>query len=84
MAGLTANIESTWSMTLRVRSTDVAGGMEMVQNKVPVSSLGTRPVFVIDIVPNKAAIPITTAMIMATGLRTNFSTHPLYLPSILL
>ena len=81
MAGLVARMESTWLMTCVVRATEVAGGMEMVQNKVPVSSLGTSPVLVVTIVPANTAMPMMTAMPMATGLRTSFSTCFLYFPS---
>ena len=69
---------------LDVRATEVAGGMEMVQKSVPVSSEGTRPVFVVKSVVASTAIPIITAIPMASGLRTSFSTEFLYLPKILL
>ena len=74
MAGSAARMLSTSLIIWRVRATDVAGGIEMVQNTVPVSSSGTSPVFVVYIVPTRAAMPMTTARPMSTGLRTVFST----------
>ena len=69
-------------MTVRVRATEVAGGIETVQNTVPVSSSGTRPDLVVNMVTMSTAMPATTVMIMAMGLRTSFSTLFLYLPRI--
>ena len=83
MAGSAARMESTWLMTCLVRSTDVAGGMEMVQNTVPVSSSGTSPVLVVNMVATRATMPMTTTAMMAAGLRTSFSMMPLYRPCTL-
>ena len=81
MAGSAARMASTSSMICRVRATDVAGGMLTVQKMVPVSSSGTRPVFVVSIVETSTTIPMTTVTPMAKGLCTSFSTAFLYLPS---
>ena len=84
MAVLLASMASTWSMTSRVRSTLVAGGIETTQKSVPVSSSGTSPVFVVDIVAMRATIPTTTAIMAMMGRWVIFVTLLRYLPRILL
>ena len=61
-----------------VRATEVAGGMVMVQNIMPWSSSGTRPVFVVNMVTPNTTIPKMTVVITAMGLRTSFCTAFLY------
>ena len=69
-------------MMWRVRATEVEGGIVMVQKMVPVSSSGTSPVLVNEKVATSTTIPIITVVSTLMGLRTSFSTLPLYFPKI--
>ena len=62
MAVLVMNMESTLSITLLVASRLVPGGMDMVQNTVPVSSSGIRPVRVFIAVMPRMAMATMTVM----------------------
>ena len=83
IAGLLASIASIWSITSCVRTALVAGGIDTVQNNVPVSSLGTNPVLVVFIVRNRAMAPTKTNTPVRIGFLTSFSTLFLYLPKTL-
>ena len=62
IAGFVASIWSTSFTISRVRSWLVPGLADIITNKVPVSSLGTRPVFVVAIVMPNTTNPIATAV----------------------
>ena len=79
IAGLVANIASTCLTIFLVSSRPVPGGVCMLINKLPVSSLGTKLLFVFIAVTPKTTIPITKEITARAGFLTNTVTIFLYL-----
>ena len=79
IAGFVANIASTCFTIFLVSSRPVPGGVCILINKFPVSSLGTKLLFVFIAVTPSTTIPITKVTIARAGFLTNTVTTFLYL-----